>query len=485
MVLSFSFLYSQSNTLAIIDFSALGISQNDAVVLTSRLRSLLVQSSPYTIIEREEMLEILQEQDFQQTGCTTDECAVKIGKILGAQFILAGEIGKLSNYITLDVRIVNVETSRIIKSVPWDKSGGDSGDLLKEGIPYIADQIRNISGLATGSITIFTIPSGADVIIDGVRQPNQSPTIINNVSAGSHELLISRTMENYGKIEIRKEVSINPNETLSVEEDFKEYMAFGSITINPVPNNISLSISVRAAADGSRIGQDMSVSSFPKRIGNLGAGQYLISMSNDKYQHEVSVPVASGNETLIDIPLRKKGFRQRKNIGDTGYMLKPEITTETVKVMDGDDSHVWGFFIAIGGMGLTVVSEELGVIVIIIGTIMNVVPFEYSKEVRGPNEKNIKSNDRIREELKNYNKSVETQNRELRKHNDALPEPKITILNSGRVVGTYLGNPSSIQISPSKPVDPRKKIRVKIKDGYYSGNTWIPAEYDSIYVDGN
>ena len=54
-----------------------------------------VNTGLFTVGERGEMDSILKEQGFQASGCTDIECAVKIGKLLSANKMLVGEIGKL------------------------------------------------------------------------------------------------------------------------------------------------------------------------------------------------------------------------------------------------------------------------------------------------------------------------------------------------------------------------------------------------------
>ena len=44
------------------------------------------------------MEDILKEQGFQQTGCTSDECVVEVGKIIGVQQMVGGSISKVGNY---------------------------------------------------------------------------------------------------------------------------------------------------------------------------------------------------------------------------------------------------------------------------------------------------------------------------------------------------------------------------------------------------
>ena len=61
----------------VIEFEGLGISQAEAKALTDEFEINLTSIGDYTLVERGKVEEVLQEQGFQQTGCTSDECAVE------------------------------------------------------------------------------------------------------------------------------------------------------------------------------------------------------------------------------------------------------------------------------------------------------------------------------------------------------------------------------------------------------------------------
>jgi len=77
------------------------------------------------------MDEILTEQGFQQSGCTTTECAVEVGKMLNVQKMVSGTIGKLGRTWTMDIALIDVETSHIEKSFFQDYKG-EIDDYLVE-----------------------------------------------------------------------------------------------------------------------------------------------------------------------------------------------------------------------------------------------------------------------------------------------------------------------------------------------------------------
>lgn len=95
--------------LAIIDLQAKGVSRVVGVAVTDLIRSDMVDTGRFTIVERSQMDAILKEQGLQQTGCTDSSCAVQMGKMLSASKVLIGEINQLGQDFIITVRIVDVE----------------------------------------------------------------------------------------------------------------------------------------------------------------------------------------------------------------------------------------------------------------------------------------------------------------------------------------------------------------------------------------
>jgi len=95
--------------IAVIDLEAKGVSKIVSGAVTDIIRSEMVKTGLFTVVERTQMAEILKEQGFQMTGCTDESCAVKMGKLLSAQKILVGEINRVGEALMITVRIVDVE----------------------------------------------------------------------------------------------------------------------------------------------------------------------------------------------------------------------------------------------------------------------------------------------------------------------------------------------------------------------------------------
>ena len=119
------------------------VSLQDASTLSDRFRSMLVQVNSLIVLDRSIMKNILSEQGFQQSGCTTTECAVEVGKLLNVQKMINGRIGKLGNTYTIDISFIDIKTGKIERSFMKNYKGAIDG--LLEVIQSIVTEIGNIA----------------------------------------------------------------------------------------------------------------------------------------------------------------------------------------------------------------------------------------------------------------------------------------------------------------------------------------------------
>lgn len=134
-------------SIAVLPLQGNGISPSEALVLTDELRSVMVQSSNYIVVERSNMESILTEQGFQQSGCTSAECAVEAGKLLGVNKMVTGSIGKLGELYNINLRLFDVETGQIGKAVSQKHKG--SVEELLDAITLLGYEL---SGKSTTSL---------------------------------------------------------------------------------------------------------------------------------------------------------------------------------------------------------------------------------------------------------------------------------------------------------------------------------------------
>jgi len=126
--------------LAVADLRAENVSAGDSAVIADLLRSELVRTTKFNVVEKQNMERVLAEHAFQRTGCTTEECAVKLGKLLNVQRMVVGSFGKLLDSYLLSIRVVDVETGRVVHG---DSVEGTTVKELKAGVREIAGRMAD------------------------------------------------------------------------------------------------------------------------------------------------------------------------------------------------------------------------------------------------------------------------------------------------------------------------------------------------------
>ncbi len=124
--------------MAVADLEPQNVSSGDSAVIADMLRNELVKTGAYNIVEKKNMDKLLAEQAFQQTGCTSEECAVKLGKLLNVQRIVVGSFGRLLNKYYISVRVINVETGKIDFG---ESARGETVEQIEKGVQELAIRI--------------------------------------------------------------------------------------------------------------------------------------------------------------------------------------------------------------------------------------------------------------------------------------------------------------------------------------------------------
>ncbi len=122
------------------------------------LISELAQNPAARVVDRDGIESMLAEQNLARDGRVDAATAARIGKLVGARYMVMGSFVDLYGRFRMDARIVNVETSEILKVV---KSDGKRDDLF-----------RLIQGLAEKLMAETKLPPLSAELGAAVRQRN-------------------------------------------------------------------------------------------------------------------------------------------------------------------------------------------------------------------------------------------------------------------------------------------------------------------------
>jgi len=175
---------------AVLGFESYGVMESETKALTDRFRTELFECGKYRIMERENMEAILEEMNFQLSGCTSSECAVKIGRMVGVSKIFIGSISKVAEYYSINIRMIDVESSQIENTAIRDISGS-LGEVLTQAIPEIAREISYEPSDPNNKsiINLTTHPDSARVFLDN-KYLGSSPLKFTVSPLDSHNIKI-------------------------------------------------------------------------------------------------------------------------------------------------------------------------------------------------------------------------------------------------------------------------------------------------------
>jgi len=148
--------------IAVLDLDQIGLSDQEATILTQRLTTKLIALNKYQVVERNNMDKILKEQKFQHSGCSDSECAVEIGQLLNSDYIILGSVSKFGKTYAIDARLIDVGLGKSLISAEFSMKG-EIDALLTTGITSIAKQLCELPTQKTAEATQVDIPPVAQI----------------------------------------------------------------------------------------------------------------------------------------------------------------------------------------------------------------------------------------------------------------------------------------------------------------------------------
>ncbi|MFH1415576.1 MAG: PorV/PorQ family protein [Elusimicrobiota bacterium] len=119
---------------AVAELEGKNVSAMDAAIVSDFIRTELVKTQSFNVLDRQNMERLLEEQSFQMTGCTNEECAVQMGKVLNVKYMIVGSFSKFLDTYYINANLVDVETGQIV--------GGESEECATgKELPVAAKKI--------------------------------------------------------------------------------------------------------------------------------------------------------------------------------------------------------------------------------------------------------------------------------------------------------------------------------------------------------
>ncbi|MCD4780034.1 MAG: CsgG/HfaB family protein [Candidatus Omnitrophica bacterium] len=159
--------------------------------LADMMITMLSRLSPYQVIGREHLVEVLKEHKMLTSGFVDEQTAFKQGRLAKAQLLLLGTFGIKNQRILIQVRLICLEDQQVISIANWE---GGKDDVLKAprylclevlsslGKTFDPDELKGIEGFIPRTIDLAQsyynglnafdegkYPDALSLFLDGVK----------------------------------------------------------------------------------------------------------------------------------------------------------------------------------------------------------------------------------------------------------------------------------------------------------------------------
>lgn len=163
-VLSFSAGAEEIPTVAILDFAVSDVSRQEMILYLDYLSTYINNTKAFRLIDRSQRDAILAEQGFSLADCTDENCQLEVGRLLVAEYLIVGSIGKVGSRYLLNLKYINVSTGEAEKTASYKYN---SLDDLVDASEQVAVDFAGENGTALESSQI------EDTATEAAVEPNR------------------------------------------------------------------------------------------------------------------------------------------------------------------------------------------------------------------------------------------------------------------------------------------------------------------------
>jgi tetratricopeptide (TPR) repeat protein len=100
----------------VLDFSIENIPKSDGRLIVDLVFSSLVSMRRYRVLDRGQRDNILKEIEFSYSACADEKCQLEIGRLLAADRIVVGSLGKVGQRYILNAKMLDVRTGEAVST---------------------------------------------------------------------------------------------------------------------------------------------------------------------------------------------------------------------------------------------------------------------------------------------------------------------------------------------------------------------------------
>lgn len=128
------------------DNNYVGSNREDFDGLEGGLQQMMItelsQNSDLRVVERTELRRLLDEQDLGASGRVDPSTAARVGRVVGARYVIMGQYVDIFGDVRMDARVVDTETSEIIRT---EQVRADRSDLYQMLVDLSAQVVTGVN----------------------------------------------------------------------------------------------------------------------------------------------------------------------------------------------------------------------------------------------------------------------------------------------------------------------------------------------------
>jgi TolB-like protein len=221
----------KKTTVAVLEFQTSGgLEKSEVSALSNRFRGILVKTNAFEVVEREKMNEVLKAQDFNiSDACNTAECAVQVGQLLGVETMIAGDLGKIGDTYTIDLRLISVQTGKILQTQTQDYQGKVDGLLgvmqtmanAIAGIRETRATVKKFNLSITSILPKKAKTMDVNIMIDGKQAGLNKVTV--SLDEGKHKVLVTTGSTDF--TEFKGDIDLRNDQTITARLEYSDSYA--------------------------------------------------------------------------------------------------------------------------------------------------------------------------------------------------------------------------------------------------------------------
>jgi len=182
---------SAPRSVAFLGFDSGDISESGLHILSDLVRREISIAPGYSLVERGNLDDVLQEQELRLSDAFNAADPVRIGRLVGARIYMVGRIGLLGTLYIISLRMVDVETGSVIGSVTEEFIG--LLEDLRKPVRVAAQKILGVPGIEVNQgefISVQSDPPGVSVYVNGLFEGN-GPVVVRVPKPGKYDVKLS------------------------------------------------------------------------------------------------------------------------------------------------------------------------------------------------------------------------------------------------------------------------------------------------------